>query len=84
VILVVGVNGTGQDDDDRQARAKLSRARRSVARRRGGHVPRRGRGAARDLGRARGRGLRRLERGGDPAAVAYDAIDAARRAAATS
>ena len=50
----------GQDDDDRQAGAEARRARALGARRCGGHVPRRRRGAARDLGRARRRGLRRL------------------------
>ena len=49
----------GEDDDDRQARAEAARARPLGARRRGRHVPRGRGGAARDLGRARRRGLRR-------------------------
>ena len=44
-----------QDDDDRQARLEAPRARAERDPRRRRHVPRRGRGAARDLGEARRR-----------------------------
>ena len=60
VILVVGVNGTGKTTTIGKLASKLARAR-PLRRRRGGrHVPRGGRGAARDLGAARRRRLRRL------------------------
>ena len=49
----------GEDDDDRKARAQAVRARPLGARRRGRHLPRGGRGAARDLGGAGGRRVRR-------------------------
>ena len=60
VILVVGVNGTGKTTTIGKLAAKLARARALRRRRSGRHVPRRGRGAARDLGAARRRRLRRL------------------------
>ena len=77
MILVVGVNGTGKTTTIGKLASKLSRARPLRRRRRRRHVPRRGRGAARDLGGARGADFVGRERGGDPAAVAYDAIEAA-------
>ena len=77
VILVVGVNGTGRRRRSAScAQAVRARARRAV--RRSGHVPRGRRGAARDLGRAGRRGLRRWRLARDPAAVAFDAVEAAR------
>ena len=78
VILVVGVNGTGQDDHDRQARGQARRARPHGPRRRRGHVPRGRRGAARDLGRAgRAPTSSAPSAAANPAAVAFDAIGAA-------
>ena len=66
-----------QDDDDRQAREQAARARAHGDARRRRHVPRRGRGAARDLGAsAPAPAFVGGERGGDPAAVAYDAVGA--------
>ena len=78
VILVVGVNGTGKTTTIGKLAAKLREHGHSVLLGRRGHVPRRGRGAARDLG-ASGPGADFVgaPRGGDPAAVAYDAIEAA-------
>ena len=65
-----------QDDDRRQARPEAPRARPHRARRRRGHVPGGGRGAARDLGRAGGADFVGAPAGGDPAAVAFDAVEA--------
>ena len=60
VILVVGVNGTGKTTTIGKLGEAALRAR-ALRRRRGRrHVPRRRRGAARDLGEAGRRGLRRL------------------------
>ena len=59
VILVVGVNGTGKTTTIGKLAAKLREHGRSVLLGRGRHVPRRGRGAAGDLGGAGGRRLRR-------------------------
>ena len=79
VILVVGVNGTGKTTTIGKLAAKLDEHGRSVLRRRRRHLPRRRRGAARDLGAARAtRTSSAPTRGGDPAAVAFDAIEAAR------
>ena len=50
-----------EDDDDRQAREPTARVRPLGDRGRSGHVPRCRRRAARDLGRACGSGLRRLD-----------------------
>ena len=52
VVLVVGVNGTGKTTTIGKLAAKLGEHDRTRPRRRGGHVPRSRRGAARDLGRA--------------------------------
>ena len=84
VLLVVGVNGTGKTTTIGKLAAKLAEHGHSVV------------VAAADTFRAAaeeqleiwaqraGADFVGSERGGDPAAVAYDAIDAARRAAATS
>ena len=61
VVLIVGVNGTGQDDDGRQARQPAEGVGGRAAGLRGGHVPGGRRGAARDLGDAR----RRRHRAGE-------------------
>ena len=71
----------GQDDDHRQARlAPAPDARADGGHRRGGHVPRRGRRAARALGGARRRRARQGPGGLDPGAVAFDAVARAPRA----
>ena len=62
VVLVVGVNGTGKTTTIGKLARKLSRARPLGARRRRRHLPRRGRGAARDLGGAGRRRVRRRRR----------------------
>ena len=78
VLLVVGVNGTGKTTTIGKLAYHLQRARPLGGRRRSRHVPRRRRGAARDLGRPRRRRTSSARSaGGDPAAVAYDAIEAA-------
>ena len=78
VVLVVGVNGTGKTTTIGKLAAKVAAHDRSVVVRGSRHVPGGRRRATRDLGAACGRRLRRSSpRGGDPAAVAYDAIAAA-------
>ena len=59
VILVVGVNGTGKTTTIGKLAQKLREHGRDGDARRRRHVPRRGRGAARDLGEALGRDVRR-------------------------
>ena len=67
-----------QDDDNWQVGPEAARARPLGAAGRGRHVPRGRRGAARDLGGARRRRLRRRGPRRRPAAVAFDAVEAAR------
>ena len=83
VVLVVGVNGTGKTTTiGKLAAGCASTGARGRRRRR--HVPGGSRGAAGDLGGAREADFVGTARGGDPAAVAFDAIEAATAAAATS
>ena len=78
VVLVVGVNGTGKTTTIGKLARKLLGARTIGARRRRGYVSRRRGRAARDLGRACRRGFVVGSRGADPAAVAFDAVEAGR------
>ena len=86
VILVVGVNGTGKTTTIGKLawhlQKTLGQHRRDRRRR---HVPRRGRRAARALGRARRRAtFVKGPEGSDPGAVAFDAVAAGASAAPTS
>ena len=66
VVLVVGVNGTGKTTTTGKLARVLVADGRTVAARRGRHVPRRRRRPAPDLGRARGRRGRARARGRRP------------------
>ena len=78
VVLVVGVNGTARRPRSASSRRATRREGRSVDPGRRRHVPRRGHRAAPDLGRARRRAASsRTRREPIPAAVVYDALDAA-------
>ena len=75
---IVGVNGTGKTTTIGKLAAREAAAGRTGPPRRRRHVPRRGRRAAPDLGRPRRRRHRRPRRRAPiPAAVVYDALDAA-------
>ena len=80
VVLVVGVNGVGKTTTIGKFAKFLAQLRPQRRRRRGGHVPRRRRRAAGDLGRAR-RGADRAPAaaGQDPASVAFQTVELAKR-----
>ena len=67
-----------QDDDDRQARLSPQAARQDAAHGRRRHVPRRRRRAARQWAQRVGCDIVKQAEGGDPAAVVYDGVAAAR------
>ena len=79
VILVLGVNGSGKTTTIGKLAARYTRGRSQGRARRGRHLPRRGDRAAPGLGRARPAARWWPgQPGGDPAAVAFDTVKAAR------
>ena len=78
VVMVVGVNGVGQDHHHRQARGQAEGSGRKVVLGSRRHLPRRRRRAARRLGRPRTAPIVRGKDGSDPGAVLFDAVKRAR------